>query len=143
MNTKIVPTTNTELQRAVAAGRQRRATQRRAAAVRYDPTRDTIEIDLTDGVGIRLPRSLLPEFRDVPPSEMPPIQVSPAGYGIRLDTHDIVVSVHGLIATLATPGDMAASLGKLGGTAKTKKKRDSARANGAKGGRPRKTPRAA
>jgi len=134
------PTTTTELQRAVAAGRHRHSTQRRATAVHYDPTRDAIEIDLTDGVGVRLPRTMLPEFRDVPPSEMPPIRVSPAGYGIRLDAHDIAISVHGLIASLATPADM---LGKLGGSTKTKKKREAAQVNGAKGGRPRKVPRAA
>ncbi|MGA3004559.1 MAG: DUF2442 domain-containing protein [Acetobacteraceae bacterium] len=143
MKTPAPTTTNTELQHALAAGRRRRASQRRAATVRYDPTRDSIEIDLTDGVGVRLPRTMLPEFRDVPPSEMPSIRISPAGYGIRLDAHDIAVSVHGLIAALATPGDMAASLGKLGGSAKTKKKRDSARRNGVKGGRPRRTPQAA
>lgn len=143
MKTPIPTTTNAEIQHALAAGRHRRATQRRAATVRYDPSRDSIEIDLTDGVGVRLPRTMLPEFRDIPPSEMPPIRVSPAGYGIRLDAHDIAVSVHGLIAALATPGDMAASLGKLGGSAKTKKKRDSAQRNGAKGGRPRKAPQAA
>ena len=88
-------------------------------------------------------RTLLQEFRDIPPAEILPIRISPAGYGIRLDVHDIAVSVHGLIAALATPGDMAASLGKLGGSAKTKKKRDSARRNGVKGGRPRRTPQAA
>src|ERR1035438_2101208 len=87
--------------------------------------------------------ALLFEFRDVSPSEMPPIRVSAAGYGIRLDAHDIAISVYGLIAALATPADMAAALGKLGGLAKTKKKRASAQANGAKGGRPRKVPRAA
>jgi hypothetical protein len=135
--------TTSNLRRALTAGRHRRATQRRATAVHHDPTRDAIEIDLTDGVGVRLPRTMLAEFRDIPPSEMPPIRVSPAGYGIRLEAHDILISVHGLIAALATPGDMAASLGKLGGSAKTKRKRDSARANGAKGGRPGRVPRAA
>lgn len=143
MKPPILPTTDAELQRAIAAGRHRRATQRRAAAVHYDPARDIIDIDLTDGVGVRLPRALLPEFQDVPPSGMAPIRVSPAGYGIRLDDHDIVLSVHGLIAALATPGDMAAALGKLGGAVRTPKKRAASRANGAKGGRPRKDVKAA
>ena len=81
---------------------------------------------------------MVEEFRDVPPADMAKLRISPAGYGIKLDDHDIGISVHGLIAALATPGDAAASLGKLGGAARSEAKRVSARANGAKGGRPRK-----
>jgi hypothetical protein len=143
MTAQIQPTTDEELQNAVQAGRKRRHTQRRAASVRYDPARDAIEIEFTDGAGVRLPRTMIGEFRDVPPTDMAALHVSPVGYGIRLDAHDITISVHGLVAALATLEDMAASLGKLGGSAKTEKKRDSARANGAKGGRPRKIKRAA
>ena len=87
---------------------------------------------------MRLPRAMVEEFRDVQPADMAKLRVSPAGYGIKLDEHDIDISVHGLIAALATPSDAAASLGKLGGAARSDAKRVSARANGAKGGRPRK-----
>lgn len=136
-------TTDDELRRAIEAGRNRRATERRAASVRYDPGRDAIEIELTDGAGVRLPKAMVEEFRDVPPADMAKIRVSPAGYGIRLDEHDVYISVHGLIGALATTADMAGSLGKIGGAAKTEAKRVSARANGAKGGRPRKIPQVA
>ena len=135
---KIPPTTEDELRNAVAAGRRRRAMERRAASVRYDVDRDAIEIELTDGAAVRLPRQMVDEFRNVPPADMATVRVSPAGYGIKLDQHDINISVHGLIGSLASAGDMAASLGKLGGAARSDAKRISARANGAKGGRPRK-----
>lgn len=143
MDTTAKPTIDDDPRRAIQAGRQRRQTQRRAISAGYDQVRDAILIELTDGAAVRLPRAMIAEFRDVPTIDMDGLRVSPAGYGIRLDSHDISISVHGLIAALATPGDMAASLGKLGGAAKTAKKQDSARANGAKGGRPRKVPRAA
>lgn len=136
------PTTEAELQRAIEAGRRRRASERRAASVRYDADRDAIEIELTDGAGVRLPRAMIEEFRQISPADLTELRVSPAGYGIGLDKHDIDISVHGLVAALATVGDMAASLGKLGGAA-TEAKRASARANGAKGGRPRKISRVA
>jgi len=58
---------------------------------------------------------------------MAAVRVSPAGYGIKLDRHDINISVHGLIGSLATAGDMAASLGKLGGAARDRKRSVSAR----------------
>jgi hypothetical protein len=48
---KIPPTTEGEIQRAIEAGRQRRASEHRAASVRYDAERDAIEIELTDGAG--------------------------------------------------------------------------------------------
>lgn len=135
---KIPPTTEDELRHAIAAGRRRRAMERRAVSVRYDANRDAINIELTDGAAVRLPRAMVVEFRDVPPADMATVRVSPAGYGIKLDQHDINISVHGLIGSLATAGDMAAALGKLGGAARSDAKRISARANGAKGGRPRK-----
>jgi hypothetical protein len=135
---KIPPTTDKELGQAIAAGRRRRATERRAVGVRYDPDRDAIEIELTDGAAVRLPRIMVEEFHDVPPADLGKLRVSPAGYGIKLDDHDINISVHGLVAALATASDMAASLGKLGGAARSEAKQVSARANGAKGGRPRK-----
>ena len=74
----------------------------------------------------------------MPTTDMAAVRVSPAGYGIKLDRHDINISVHGLIGSLATAGDTAASLGKLGGAARSEAKRVSARVNGAEGGRPRK-----
>ena len=106
--------------------------------MRFDPDRDAIEIELTDGAGVRLPRAMVEEFRDVPPADMAKLPISPAGYGIKLDEHDIAISVHGLIAALATTADMAGAMGKIGGAARSEAKRVSARANGAKGGRPRK-----
>ena len=140
---KIHPTTEAELDSAIKAGRRRRDHERRAASVRYDMKQDAIRIDLTDGVVVSLPRKLVEEFRSIPAEDMKELRISPVGYGIRLDTHDINISVHGLIAALVRPADMAASLGRLGGAARSDKKIESARANGAKGGRPRKKSAAA
>jgi hypothetical protein len=47
---KIPPTTDDELRRAIEAGRRRRVSERRATRVQYDPYRDAIEIELTDGL---------------------------------------------------------------------------------------------
>jgi len=63
--------------------------ERRAASVRYDQDRDAIEIELTDGAAVRLPRAMVEEIRDVPPTDMAAVRVSPAGYGIKLDRHDM------------------------------------------------------
>ena len=83
---------------------------------------------------------MIEAFQNVPPADMANLRVSPAGYGIAPDAHDISISVHGLIAALATTRGMAASPGKLGGSPRSEAKRMGARA---KGGRPRKVPRVA
>jgi hypothetical protein len=80
---KSPPTTGDELRRAIEVGRNRRATERRAASARYDPGRDAIEIELTDGAGVRLPRAMVEEFRGVPPADMAKLRVSPAGLAPR------------------------------------------------------------
>jgi hypothetical protein len=90
---------------------------------------------MTDGAAVWLPRTMVEEFRDVSPADMAAVRVSRAGYGIKLDRYDINISVHGLIGSLATAGNMVSSLGELGGTARSEAKRISARAEG---GRPRK-----
>ena len=102
MNANFDPTTDDELQAALAAGRQRRQTERRAISVQYDPARDTIEIDLTDGAAVRPPRAMIAEFRDVPAADMAKLRVSPVGYGIKLETHDVTISVQALISASAS-----------------------------------------
>jgi hypothetical protein len=111
---KIPLTTDDELRHAFEAARRRRATERRAASVRYDADRDAIEIALTDGAVVRLPRAMVAEFRGVLPPAMAKLRVSPAGYGIKLDERDIHISVHELIGALATARDMASLLGNSG-----------------------------
>lgn len=110
MNANFDPTTDDELQTALAAGRQRRWTERRAASVQYDPTRDTVEIELTDGAAVRLPRAMIAEFQDVPPADMATLRVSPIGYAIKLDAHDTHISAHRLISVLTTPYTPTAAL---------------------------------
>jgi hypothetical protein len=136
-------TTEDELHQAIQAGLNRRTTERRATNVRYDPERDAIEIELTGGAAIRIPRHTIEELSPVPPAELIHLRITPAGYGIKLDRFDIAIGVHGLLASLVTPAEMASTLGKRGGAVRSDAKRESARANGAKGGRPRKMSRVA
>ena len=44
--------------------------------------------------------------------------------------------MHGLLASLVTTAEMASTLGKRGGSVRSAAKRQTARANDAKGGRP-------
>ncbi len=87
----IQPTTDEELQHCIKAGARRRKTERRAESVCYDRATDAIQIVLSDGVKVSLPRNKLEEFRNIPANEMESIRTTPVGYGIKLDAHDISI----------------------------------------------------
>ncbi len=128
---------------ALKAGRQRLEHEFTVTAVRYDPERDSVEIELAQGFGLRVPRAAIAELAALPGSAMTALEASPAGTGLDLDEHDVHISVHGLVLSLLSLSTMAAGLGKCGGTKSTPAKQESARLNGRLGGRPRKTPHAA
>jgi len=88
--------TEDEVRLAIEAGQRRQMTERRATGVRYNRLHDAVEIELADKARLRLPRSLVREFRDVLPADMAGLRVSAAGYAIALDAYDISISVHGL-----------------------------------------------
>ena len=128
---------------ALKAGRQRRAREFSASAMRYDADRDTLEIDLVQGFGLRVPRAAIAELAALPAEALAGLDLSPAGTGIDLDDQDVHISMHGLVLSLFSPSALAAGLGQRGGAQSTPAKRDSARRNGRLGGRPKKTPHAA
>jgi len=69
----------------------------------YDRATDAIQIVLSDGVKVSLPRNKLEEFRNIPANEMESIRTTPVGYGIKLDAHDISISVQGLMTAVVSP----------------------------------------
>jgi len=128
---------------ALGAGRQRLAREFTATAVRYDPGRDALEIDLRQGFGLCVPRAAIVELAAVPAEALTDLDISPAGTGIDLDGLDVHISVHGLVLSLLSPSTLAAGLGQRGGARSTPAKQESARRNGQLGGRPKKPSRAA
>jgi hypothetical protein len=107
-------TTEGELHQAIQAGLNRRTTEPRATSVRYYPNRGAIEIELTGGDAIRIPRRTIEELSPVPPAELIHLRITPAGYGIKLDRFDIAIGMPGLLPALVTPAEMASTLGKRG-----------------------------
>lgn len=130
--------TDEDLTRAVAAGRQRMATEFRASAVRYDAGRDAVELTMVDGWGLVFLRSAVAELAAVPFDDMGKLEISPVGTGLLLDDRDIHINVHGLVTGFISPHLMASTLGRKGGSTSSAAKTRSSRENGKKGGRPRK-----
>ncbi|TLY93488.1 MAG: DUF2442 domain-containing protein [Gammaproteobacteria bacterium] len=126
---------------ALAAGRAEAETEIRAQAVRYVPERDAIEVVTNRNAGFLIPRQWIGVLQDVPTAELNKLEVWPDGSAIELDHRDIQISVHGLLTAILPamlPSRTIATLfASRGGQATSRAKRISSRANGRKGGRPR------
>ena len=134
--------TDAEYAAALAAGRAEAEGEVRAQAVRYVPDRDAIEIVTTRNAGFLIPREWIGALQDVPTEDLAKLEIWPDGSAIEIEERDIHISVHGLMTAILPamlpPRAIAAIFASRGGKATSDAKRNSAQANGRKGGRPRK-----
>lgn len=125
----------------IHAGRKReriaRQTEPRAAAATYDRSTGLITLVLTNQVVFGFPPQLLPGINYASPSELGEVEVDPSGEGLFWEKLNVAISVPGLVEKLFGTRGWMSQLGKAGGKAKSAAKSRAARANGAKGGRPR------
>lgn len=130
-----------------AAGRVEADTEIRARTVRYVPDRDVLELVTTRGAGFLIPLRWIAALQDVPTEALARLELWPDGSAIELEERDIQIAVHGLLAAILPAmlpsRALAAIFAARGGKATSEAKRSSARANGRKGGRPKKTGRTA
>ena len=119
---------------------ERRATEPVAVAARYDRRRHRIVVDLDTGIELAFPPHIAEGLEDAKPADLMGVEISPSGFGIhfpKLDAHLYLPSLmQGIFGSKAW---MAAQLGAAGGRARSAAKATAARANGKRGGRPRKT----
>lgn len=110
-----------------------------ATAARYDAAAARLIVSIHNGVELAIPVRLVEELAGADPADLGEIEISPAGLGLHWPRIDADVYVPGLLAgVLGSRKWMAAQLGAQGGRTSTPAKTAAARANGAKGGRPRK-----
>jgi hypothetical protein len=132
--------TKADRERAIVAGREREARELLAASIRYSPRTEMIEIAFRRGFTLSIPRSQVPELAGLPKAALGKMTLSPAGSTILLDAADISLGVEDLVFSLLPREALLGAAGAVGGAARSAVKAAAARANGAKGGRPRKSP---
>lgn len=118
-----------------AAERGREEHRRGAVAVRYRPGPDVLVLEMRSGVVVTLPRALIPHLADKPSAVAAQASLSPDGGSLWFDAADLHYSVTGLIREVLGIEVQQ----RRAGAARIPAKAAAARANGAKGGRPRKT----
>lgn len=114
-------------------------TEPRAREVFYDVRSERIVVELKTGGAFAFPPAMYPELRDRTPQELARVEPSPSGEGLHWVEIDVHIATAGVLVDLLGPSMFRAFAG-VGGKAKTERKAAAARANGAKGGRPRKQP---
>lgn len=123
--------------KALANEARARAFEPRAAHARYHPKSRRLVIELTNGVTLAIPPSLLEGLHRAPASKLSTIEVTPDGYGLHWPLLDADFSVMGLVAGTFGSRTWMRALAALGGRVRTPAKAAAARRNGRLGGRPR------
>ena len=124
--------------RARALGEARAQDPSAVVGARYDSEEDLIELKFAGGSSMTIPRNVVPELERASASKIESIVVSPAGDALSWPSLDVDVYVPGLVERAFGTRLFAAATGRRGGRRRSKAKAAAAKANGAKGGRPRK-----
>jgi hypothetical protein len=139
-------TTKAEILRQVAAARAREARERRAGrravAAHYDTRTGRVMLELSSGFLFGFPAQAIPALARATPEELATVELSPGGGALHWEGLDADLSIPGLLlASVERPARLR-ELARLAGRSRSAAKAAAARANGAKGGRPRKSARA-
>lgn len=124
-----------ELDAADARGRDYMASAQLASSARYDPSTQRLVIELKNGCTFMVPVGLVQGLADATEDQRNEIEVWGEGYALRWEQLDLDITVPGLVSGVFGTRRYMAS---LAGRATSPAKATAARANGAKGGRPKK-----
>ncbi|OYU69379.1 MAG: hypothetical protein CFE28_04800 [Alphaproteobacteria bacterium PA2] len=120
---------------AEARGRQAARTEPRAIRAHYDPQVGRVVVDLTNGCTFAFPPKLVQGLEGATDADIGAIEVLGDGYGLHWEGPDVDISIPGLMMGLFGGRSYMA---RRAGQTRSAAKSQAARANGAKGGRPRK-----
>ncbi|KOY00478.1 DUF2442 domain-containing protein [Pseudomonas nunensis] len=131
------PVTEEVLGEAIERGRLRHKSALQATTVTFQDGCLTIRFE--DGAGVLLPVKLFPEFDGFETEDFAALTVGFSGTALCNEEKDLHVSIAGLISASKPLMNMAASvISSRNGRQSSAAKAEAARANGKKGGRPRK-----
>ncbi len=109
-----------------------------ATAATYSPEHDLIVIDLENGSKFAFPPKIAQGLQSATPDQLAEIELTPGGYGLLWPQIDAALSVRGLLMGAFGSQEWAREFARRGGRSQSPAKVAAARANGARGGRPRK-----
>lgn len=131
--------TDSEFEAAEARGRKMLETEPRATSARYDRESGRVVIDLANGCTYAFPAHLVQDLQGASHDDLANVEVEGVGFDLHWPALDADLYVPALVAGIfGTREWMTKELARRAGQAKSPAKAAAARANGSKGGRPRK-----
>jgi Protein of unknown function (DUF2442) len=132
--------TNEEFLAATRRANRMQATTPMAVDAHYNKKANRVVISLSTKVEVMFNPADAQGLEDATSAELSEIEITPSGFGLHWPQLDADIYVPALLeGSLGSRKWMAARLGAQGGKARSLAKRTAARANGALGGRPRKS----
>ena len=135
-------TKRSEILAQIPAARAREALSRRAGqravSVQYDAASGRVMLVMTSGVLFGFPVRLIPALGNASDAELESVTLSPGGGALHWKALDVDLSVPGLMMSAIEPVERRRELARLAGQSTSRAKAAAARANGRKGGRPKK-----
>jgi hypothetical protein len=128
---------NAEIEAATRAGQIAARSEPRASAARFDAEAGRLVVDLTNGATFLVPAELVQGLGGAALSAVSAVEVTPGGEALHWEALDVDISVPGLLNGIFGTRAWMRELGRRGGSSKSLRKREAARRNGKKGGRPR------
>ncbi len=128
--------TDVEIDAGLERGRISSASEPRAAGARYDIASGRIIVDLDNGCTFAFPTRLVQGLESASKEQLVAVEILGQGYGLHWEELDVDFSLPGLMAGIF---GTSAFMARRAGQVKSPAKAAAARANGAKGGRPKKT----
>jgi uncharacterized protein DUF2442 len=110
----------------------------RTTRATYDRASRRVVLELTNGYLFAFPVAAIPALANATASQLAAVEVDPSGSALRWDSLDVDLSVPGLLFSAIGMEERFRHLAGLAGSIRTHAKARAARANGLKGGRPKK-----
>lgn len=130
---------DTQVMQARKAGLAAIENEPRAKAVHYNVACRQIVVDLTNGCTFIFPADMGQGLSGATDEELADVRVLGSGFGLHWEKLDADLSILSLVMGIFGSKAWMHELARRGGTSTSSAKVAAARANGAKGGRPRKS----
>ena len=125
-----------DIDRSLQRGAKAHMSEPRALSARFDATTQRVVVELANGCAFVFPPQAAQGLETATAAQLSQVEVLGSGVGLHWETLDVDLSVPALLAGLF---GTKAWLARQAGQTRSPAKAAAARANGQKGGRPRKT----
>ncbi|MGA9644255.1 MAG: DUF2442 domain-containing protein [Terriglobales bacterium] len=133
-----ISTSDVEIDRAIQRAKGLHANSPHAVSARYDRASGKVVIELSSKLTLSFSPHDAQGLENATPARLEEIELSPSGFGVHFPKIDADLYIPGLLEGLmGSKNWMAARLGQAGGQSRSRAKKAPSRANGLKGGRPR------